>query len=624
MDSFAKWNPTWEPCFWTDEGCEALLREELPDFLPSYLAYPPGILRADIFRIAVLYLRGGVYADLDMGCLRPLDELLERLDGDGKWDVLLARDHPCHEKAHYGGRMMWLNAFMLAKPGARYLRHVLDAFTRQLQSGYDAEDAVQATGPGLLTTVIELGRSDLQALGIREIPWRWVHPLPNVMGACYPERPHYKRLIRTRQWLEGQRVRQDEDSADFTPYGEPPFAAHYWWHSYIENCRQLNMLVRYGERLLQSDGEIVERRLGALSEAECPQSLGEALCQLAERGGRRIVLHGAKLPEAILNTVQRAGAGLDWRVVAGRVAIDADLRIQDKPLEEALQTPDAGKGLAARGMLLILPGGRDCEPQHASGLEGLRSISRLALWERIPAAGEEVPAIFHWFEGGKMNGWQSAALQSWKYLHPNGWRFETWSQSRLADLVAEKEPELLATFYDYPTVEHRLLAGRWIVLKHFGGVVASPDLACLRNMTDLLRWKRLVISTELDAAKTRRASGEWVASIPSHPFWNGLATHLETARFRALSEAVGAGFLNERCQAAAALLKRDDWPNLHDQWLIGARPQGTEWLRLVHARNWQALATLMPEAAALSMRECLESRHRGKMKNRPLSSVEIP
>src|SRR5688572_26320629 len=86
-DSFRKWNPAWDYKLWTDEECEQIVRSELPEFYPTYLGYPAGIFRADIFRVVVLYLRGGVYADLDVECLRSLDELLASI-GEGDWEVL--------------------------------------------------------------------------------------------------------------------------------------------------------------------------------------------------------------------------------------------------------------------------------------------------------------------------------------------------------------------------------------------------------------------------------------------------------------------------------------------------------------------------------------------------------
>lgn len=43
-----------------------------PAVAALYAAYPLGVMRADFWRYAVLYAYGGVYADIDTGCLQPL------------------------------------------------------------------------------------------------------------------------------------------------------------------------------------------------------------------------------------------------------------------------------------------------------------------------------------------------------------------------------------------------------------------------------------------------------------------------------------------------------------------------------------------------------------------------
>ena len=100
--SFARISPNWEINLSDDDQCLAFVAKEFPDFLSCYLSYPPSILRADIWRVLVLYKYGGVYADIDVECLRPLDELLAAV-GHDDWELLLSTDHPIHERIHFGG-----------------------------------------------------------------------------------------------------------------------------------------------------------------------------------------------------------------------------------------------------------------------------------------------------------------------------------------------------------------------------------------------------------------------------------------------------------------------------------------------------------------------------------------
>ena len=51
------------------------MQEHYPWFLPTYLAYPYDIQRVDAVRYFILHKFGGIYIDLDMGCLKRFDFL---------------------------------------------------------------------------------------------------------------------------------------------------------------------------------------------------------------------------------------------------------------------------------------------------------------------------------------------------------------------------------------------------------------------------------------------------------------------------------------------------------------------------------------------------------------------
>ena len=601
VESFKKWNPRWQHNLWTDTACETLIGDHLPDFLPTYLAYPKGILRADIFRVAVLYIQGGVYADLDMECLRPLDELISACDG-GDWEVLLGRDHPCHERTHYYGRAMWLNAFMIARPRAKFFGYVLDALTRQVSSGYAKDDAVQATGPGLLTRIVELGNSDLKALGIREMPWRWVHPLPNVF-VRFDERPQYRRLIRTRQWREGRQVQLLEDGDDFQRWGEPPFAAHYWWHSYIENCREVNMLLKHAPSLLQTDGEIVERRLNSLPEQllnNCPQSLGEALCAMAERGGKSVVIDAGDDSSTLRELVQSAGPGLGWKVFTDPAHSNADLIVCGGVIRcDHTQLTLIAQRLNRRGLFAIISGVRESDDSNSNNIPNMRRLgSSPLIWETAPSGAEEVPKIIHLFVDSNRRD-IGLIRDSWARMHQHPWKIHVWNIENVSAWIEQQVPEFVGTYFDYPTEAHRLLAGRLLVLAKIGGVAVSPGIVALRPMAELLSWKRLLLDVKREPSGSLGASDRVLASCPEHPFWRGLVEALELARHKTLDEAVGAQFLSERAKDCSQFLARSDWPTLVDPDVLVFRPSGNDCYRLAKARMWNALATLNPHSITL-------------------------
>lgn len=66
----------WAHILWTDATARDFVQEFYPSFLPTYDGYPYNIQRVDSFRYFVLYHYGGIYLDLDVGCMRDLSPLL--------------------------------------------------------------------------------------------------------------------------------------------------------------------------------------------------------------------------------------------------------------------------------------------------------------------------------------------------------------------------------------------------------------------------------------------------------------------------------------------------------------------------------------------------------------------
>lgn len=84
-ESFKQMNPDFEYFLWDDFDNRHFIEKYYPWFLPIYDAYPREIYRADAVRYFFLYQFGGLYADMDTECLRPVTPLF------GSGDVWLGR-----------------------------------------------------------------------------------------------------------------------------------------------------------------------------------------------------------------------------------------------------------------------------------------------------------------------------------------------------------------------------------------------------------------------------------------------------------------------------------------------------------------------------------------------------
>jgi mannosyltransferase OCH1-like enzyme len=79
---YIQWSNTWKamnPDFsyylYDDNDCLTFIRNWYPQYKRFYLSLSP-VERADIFRYLILHKYGGIYADIDTSCIRPMNELI--------------------------------------------------------------------------------------------------------------------------------------------------------------------------------------------------------------------------------------------------------------------------------------------------------------------------------------------------------------------------------------------------------------------------------------------------------------------------------------------------------------------------------------------------------------------
>ncbi len=143
--SWIERNPGFEYLFWTDEDIGRFIAEEHPALLPVFHGYADPIARIDLARYLILRRFGGVYADLDFECLRPIDGLLE---GRSFVVGLEPEEHGRLAKAVERGLPRILcPSFLASVPGHPFWDHLLD----RLVEARSSADVLDATGPFLLT-----------------------------------------------------------------------------------------------------------------------------------------------------------------------------------------------------------------------------------------------------------------------------------------------------------------------------------------------------------------------------------------------------------------------------------------------------------------------------------------
>jgi hypothetical protein len=142
---FEQWrrlHPGWDVRLWTDETMHAFVARAYPQLLPVYDGYPKMIQRADAFRYLVLNQLGGVYADLDVEPLAPIDSLLEARGFLG----IEPLEHVASDRIHAGLPFQLTNAFMGAAAD-----HPLFASIVNLLPQLQDQAIFYSTGPAMVT-----------------------------------------------------------------------------------------------------------------------------------------------------------------------------------------------------------------------------------------------------------------------------------------------------------------------------------------------------------------------------------------------------------------------------------------------------------------------------------------
>jgi mannosyltransferase OCH1-like enzyme len=182
---YAHWRATWKRFnpeldyrFWDDQSCREFVQREFPNYLEVYDRLPFDIQRADFFRYLVIYRFGGLYADIDMECLRPVTDFFKH---EG---ALFSIESQVTEKRRrelgYRHPYQIANCIFAAVPRHPFLGLVIGwvvtrALSRRTQT---EEDVLDITGPVMLTRLFyDHAPAEVQVLN--QIFWMAPRRYPN-------------------------------------------------------------------------------------------------------------------------------------------------------------------------------------------------------------------------------------------------------------------------------------------------------------------------------------------------------------------------------------------------------------------------------------------------------------
>ena len=142
VENLKKQNPEFEYFLFDDNDCIEFIDKYFhKDVLDAFNKLKPGAYKADLWRLCVLYINGGVYIDIKMSCINNF-KLIEIID----------KEHYVKDRSWTKGKIY--NGFLVCKEGNPFLIDCINQIVTNTKSNYYGDVAIDPTGPGLLRYVI--------------------------------------------------------------------------------------------------------------------------------------------------------------------------------------------------------------------------------------------------------------------------------------------------------------------------------------------------------------------------------------------------------------------------------------------------------------------------------------
>jgi len=141
MRSWIAHHSDWKHMLWDEAAVTALANESYPWFVENFLKLPSKIQQADSARYMILHAIGGVYADVDIECLGPFDDLI-----NSKAPPVRFFEEPVpHWKKH---NTVVSNSLIVAPKGHKLMRRLLEAIS-------SSQDVFGTTGSHMIQSVLK-------------------------------------------------------------------------------------------------------------------------------------------------------------------------------------------------------------------------------------------------------------------------------------------------------------------------------------------------------------------------------------------------------------------------------------------------------------------------------------
>ena len=139
VDTLKSQNPRFRHFLFDDSDCRIFIQTHFhSDVLYAYDHLIPGAYKADLWRLCVLYIHGGIYLDIKLICINGF-KLIE----------LTERNHFVKDRFGLG----MYNALMISQSGNVFLWKCIQTIVKNVKNRFYGQGPLEPTGPTLMKTV---------------------------------------------------------------------------------------------------------------------------------------------------------------------------------------------------------------------------------------------------------------------------------------------------------------------------------------------------------------------------------------------------------------------------------------------------------------------------------------
>jgi len=142
VNRMKKLNPEFNVQLYDDNDCRKFIQNNFPeDILTAFNTLKPGAYKADLWRLCILYINGGIYIDIKFNSINNF-----------KFIALTEKEHLVLDRpnAWKKGEIGLHNALLVAKPKNILFLRCINKISENVKNKYYGFNCFYPTGPGLL------------------------------------------------------------------------------------------------------------------------------------------------------------------------------------------------------------------------------------------------------------------------------------------------------------------------------------------------------------------------------------------------------------------------------------------------------------------------------------------